>query len=146
MANEENLKKGKATQFRSGEEAARNGEKGGKASVASRRRKKSMQQKMKLLLALKPGKEQLAMLNSLGVSDDDADNEMMMLVAMLQAAIEDRDTKAFDRIMDIIGKSVQREELALKKKALAKQEKPNEGKTGDLINGLLEQDHTEDNE
>lgn len=37
MANEENLKKGKATQFRSGEEAARiNGQKGGKASGESR--------------------------------------------------------------------------------------------------------------
>lgn len=37
MANEENLKNGVATQFRSGEEAARNGSKGGKASGKSRR-------------------------------------------------------------------------------------------------------------
>lgn len=39
MANNENLRKGELTQFRSGEEAARNGQKGGKASGAARRQK-----------------------------------------------------------------------------------------------------------
>ena len=50
MANEENLKKGKATQFQSGEEAARNGQKGGVASGASRRRRKAMRQTVNTLL------------------------------------------------------------------------------------------------
>ena len=50
MANEENLKKGEAPQFKSGEEAARNGQKGGVASGASRRRKKAMRQTVNALL------------------------------------------------------------------------------------------------
>lgn len=39
MANEQNLKNGAKTQFKSGEEAAKNGAKGGKASGKARRRK-----------------------------------------------------------------------------------------------------------
>lgn len=39
MANEQNLKNGAATQFKSGEEAAKNGAKGGKASGKARKRK-----------------------------------------------------------------------------------------------------------
>ena len=42
MANDENLKNGIATQFRSGEEAVRNGRKGGIASGESRRLKAKM--------------------------------------------------------------------------------------------------------
>ena len=38
MANEQNLKNGAKTQFKSGEEAAKNGAKGGKASGKARRR------------------------------------------------------------------------------------------------------------
>jgi hypothetical protein len=39
MANEQNLKNGAATQFKSGEEAAKSGAKGGKASGKARKRK-----------------------------------------------------------------------------------------------------------
>ena len=46
MANEENLKHGKDSQFRSGEEAARNGQNGGIASGKSRRRKKAMKERL----------------------------------------------------------------------------------------------------
>lgn len=53
MANEKNLEKGKATRIRSGEEAARKGRKGGKASGASRRRHKSLQETM-LMIAKQP--------------------------------------------------------------------------------------------
>ena len=52
VANNENLEKGKATQFRSGEEAARNGSKGGIASGAARRRKKSLKEAADLYLSL----------------------------------------------------------------------------------------------
>ena len=44
MANEKNLENGKLTQFRSGEEAAKNGQKGGIASGVARRRKRSMKE------------------------------------------------------------------------------------------------------
>lgn len=50
MANNENLRKGELTQFRSGEEAARNGQKGGKASGAARRRKADFRKTLNLLL------------------------------------------------------------------------------------------------
>lgn len=45
MANEENLKKGELTQYRSGEEAARNGKKGGQASGKARRQKKGVERR-----------------------------------------------------------------------------------------------------
>jgi hypothetical protein len=52
MANGENLKKGKRSQFKSGEEAAKNGRKGGVASGKSRRRKKAMKERLKEALDL----------------------------------------------------------------------------------------------
>lgn len=52
MANNANLEKGKATQFKSGEEAAMYGSKGGKASAAKRREKKTMEQSLQILLNL----------------------------------------------------------------------------------------------
>lgn len=51
MANEENLKKGKATQFKSGEEAARNGKKGGEASAKARAERKTLKEELLLLLS-----------------------------------------------------------------------------------------------
>lgn len=120
MANEENLIRPEDLTSKELRERAK---KGGKASVAARRRKKDMKAKMKLLLSLKPTQNQSAILDALGIPEEDADNEMLMLVAMFQATVEDRDTKAFDKVMDILGKTTQREELALKKKALRSQNK-----------------------
>ncbi len=120
MANEENLIRPEDLTSKELRERAK---KGGKASVAARRRKKDMKAKMKLLLSLKPTQNQSAILDALGIPEEDADNEMLMLVAMFQATVEDRDTKAFDKVMDILGKTTQREELALKKKALQSQNK-----------------------
>lgn len=50
MANEENLKKGKATQFKSGKNAVENGRKAGVASGVARRRKRAMRQAAAALL------------------------------------------------------------------------------------------------
>jgi len=52
MANNENLKRGAATQFRSGEEAVKNGQKGGVASGRRRRDRRSFRETMLELLAL----------------------------------------------------------------------------------------------
>lgn len=46
----ENLKKGKATQFKSGEEAAKNGKKGGIASGEAKKRKKDLRLALEALL------------------------------------------------------------------------------------------------
>lgn len=87
---------------------------GGKASGAARRRKKSMKQKMQLLLSLPAAGNDQAELAAMGVEPGDMDNEMVLIKALFLSAAEG-DTKAFDRIQDVLGKSVAREELALKK-------------------------------
>lgn len=118
MANEENLIPMDERTENEQREIAR---KGGKKSGEARRRKKDMKAKMKLLLSLQPTTSQSELLAEIGVPEEDADNEMLLLVAMFQAATEDRDTKAFDKVMDVLGKTVQREELTLKKKQFAQQ-------------------------
>ena len=52
MANNENLKRGAATQFRSGEEAVRTGQKGGVASGRRRRDRRTFRETLLELLAL----------------------------------------------------------------------------------------------
>ena len=87
---------------------------GGKASGKARRRKKSLKQKMQLLLSLPPAENDQTELSAMGVDPDDMDNEMVLVKALFIAAAAG-DTRAFDRIQDVLGKSVAREELALKK-------------------------------
>lgn len=135
LANDENLVKAEDLTSRELRERA---QKGGKASVAARRRKKDMKAKMKLLLSLKPNQSQATILDVLGVPEEDADNEMLMLVSMFQAVVEDRDTKAFSQVMDVLGKSVQREELELKKKSLKQKNTQSTGKSEKLIQSLME--------
>lgn len=50
MPNEQNLEKGVATQFKSGEQAAENGRKGGIASGESKRRRKTLKEELLLML------------------------------------------------------------------------------------------------
>ena len=111
MANEQNL-----VPFgeRSEREARELGQKGGIASGKARRRKKSMKQKMQLLLSLPAADNDQAELSAMGVDPEDMDNEMVLVKALFLAAAEG-DTKAFDRIQDVLGRTVAREELALKK-------------------------------
>lgn len=90
--------------------------KGGKASAESRKRRKNLKQKMQLLLSLPANDADATELELLGISDaDDMDNEMVVAKAMFLAAANG-DVKAFDRIQDILGKSVAREQLALEQK------------------------------
>ena len=100
-----------------------------------------MKTKMKLLLSLQPTASQSELLKALGIPEKDADNEMLLLVAMFQAATEDRDTKAFDKAMDMLGKTTQREELALKKKQFAQQSgQKNVAELPQLLQALQEDD------
>ncbi len=111
MANEQNL-----VPFgeRSEREARELGQKGGIASGKARRRKKNLKQKMQLLLSLPAADNDQAELSAMGVDPEDMDNEMVLVKALFLAAAEG-DTKAFDRIQDVLGRTVAREELALKK-------------------------------
>lgn len=142
MANEQNL-----VPFgeRSEREARELGQKGGIASGKARRRKKSMKQKMQLLLSLPAADNDQAELSAMGVDPEDMDNEMVLVKALFLAAAEG-DTKAFDRIQDVLGRTVAREELALKKQEAKKRNAPSNGKLEELISGLQEEQddlHTE---
>lgn len=84
MANEKNLEKGKATRIRSGEEAARKGRKGGKASGASRRRHKSLQETMLMVSKLPLDDIGLNRARRTGVKLDDVDEyDMTALTAVV---------------------------------------------------------------
>lgn len=142
MANEENLV---PFDERTESEQREIASAGGKASGAARRRKKSMKQKMQLLLSLPVAGNDQAELAAMGVEPGDMDNEMVLIKALFLAAAEG-DTKAFDRIQDVLGKSVAREELALKKQEAKKRNTPSNGKLEELISGLQEEQddlHTE---
>ena len=118
---------------------------GGKASGKARRRKKSMKQKMQLLLSLPAADNDQAELSAMGIDPEDMDNEMVLVKALFLAAAEG-DTKAFDRIQDVLGRTVAREELALKKQEAKKRNTPSNGKLEELISGLQEEQddlHTE---
>ncbi len=119
MANEKNLENGAPYQFRSGEEAARNGQKGGIASGAARRAQKSLKQAAKVYFAQSP------------------ELTIQIIGALVQKALEG-DVKAVDKLEDLLGETVAREELALKKKQLAQVAKADTGKTEELIAGLMD--------
>ena len=100
MANEKNLEKGKATQFKSGEEAAKNGRKGGIASGKAKRARKTLKEEL------------LAMLEV-----DDV--QTRIAAALIREAIEGNSqgsvTKAFSVIRDTIGeKPVEKSETELR--------------------------------
>ena len=142
MANERNLVPNSA---RTPSERRENASKAGIASGKARRRKKSLKQKMQLLLSLPAADTDRTELTIMGVDPDDMDNEMVLVKALFIAAAAG-DTRAFDRIQDVLGRSVAREELALKKQEAKKRNTPSNGKLEELISGLQEEQddlHTE---
>ncbi len=112
--------------------------KGGKKSGEARRRKKSMREKMKLLLSLPACDSDLAELDALGVPAEDSDNEMVILKGLfLKAAAGD--VAASKEIRNILGKDNASEELELKKKELKLKEealKPADNESSD--DGFIE--------
>ena len=103
VANNENLEKGKATQFRSGEEAARNGSKGGIASGAARRRKKSLKEAADLYLSLPvTDKRRLNKLKRRALDPEDIDNQMAMVVGLTEAATAGN-ARAAKVILEMLG-------------------------------------------
>ena len=110
------------TSEQSREEAVKNGSKGGKASAESRRRKRDMKAKMKALLELPAAANDKEQLEALGVAPEDMDNEMVLVMAMFLGAAGG-DVKAFDRVVQLLGKDIGHEELALRKRELKLKEK-----------------------
>lgn len=115
MANEENLKKGKATQFKSGEEAARNGKKGGEASAKARAERKTLKEELLILLS-------------------EGDTQKKVATALIKKAMS-RNVRAFEVIRDTIGEkpmekiitsSVDPETIAEVEKMVLGMSEPNE--------------------
>lgn len=94
--------------------------KGGIASGASRRAYRSLKQAAKAFFK-------------------ENDNAAMQLIQALYEEAANGNVKALEKLQDLIGETVQREELALKKKRIAKQDKPNIGMSEQLIAGMLEE-------
>lgn len=102
---------------RSPSEVRENGAKGGRKSGETRRRKKSMREKMKLLLSLPACDSDMDQLQAIGVDTEDSDNEMVILKGLFLKAAEG-DVQAVREIRNILGKDNSSEELVLKKKEL----------------------------
>ena len=115
--NEKNLEKGKATQFRSGDEAARiNGSKGGIASGKTRSMKSIIKQLVALPLPVEKKKE---LLNK-GIEADDVITAIGAEVVLLALS---GDLDAYDRVLAMLSEDIKHEQLALKKKELRIKEK-----------------------
>ena len=111
--------------------------KGGKASAESRRRKRDMKAKMKALLELPAAANDKEQLEALGVSPEDMDNEMVLVMAMFLGAAGG-DVKAFDRVMQLLGKDIGHEELALRKRELKLKEKAASDSNSETLSKLDE--------
>lgn len=80
----ENLKKGKATQFRSGEKAVESGRKGGINSGKSKRLKKSIAEMAKTFAALPVSTKQQKTLNDYNLASEDMVQQMLIVAAMFE--------------------------------------------------------------
>lgn len=104
MANEKNLKKGKATQFKSGEEAARNGKKGGKASGKAKREKKTIQNILTAFLDDKiEGNVQLEEIaERFGIEASSSKKELFTIVGVLNT-LKNCDLSDLEKMMKLLG-------------------------------------------
>ena len=103
MANEKNLENGKLTQFRSGEEAAKNGQKGGIASGAARRRKRSMKEAADYYLSLpETDRRRVNALLRDAVDPEDVDNQMSVVMGIADAA-KRGDARAAGVLLKMLG-------------------------------------------
>ena len=99
----------------SSEEAKRRGSNGGKKSVESRRRKRDMKKKLEFFLSLPCADNDRETLEAMGMPPEYWDNEAFLVVSLFQKAVAG-DTRAFDKIMQILGEDVASKELKLRKK------------------------------
>lgn len=80
--------------------------KGGKASAEARRKRKEMKEQLETLLTLPVASPKTKQqLKALGITEDDMNNQMQMLVAMFKKACSGAkgDVQAFLAIRDLIG-------------------------------------------
>lgn len=107
MANIENLR------VPTSEEARINGRKGGIASGESRRQKKSLRDKAKLLMSLSiQDQKELLKAQELGLNEEDIDIEMMNLIHMLNIIKKENfnSVGAFNSIKELTDDNVEKNE------------------------------------
>ena len=98
MANEQNLKP-----YRSVEEARNGGRKGGKKSGEVRRQKKSMRELMNILLELPVSDKNKATMETLGIKDEQLqNNKMLVAVGLMKRAITG-DPRAIEVMCGVAG-------------------------------------------
>lgn len=104
MANEKNLKKGKATQFKSGEEAARIGKKGGKASGKAKREKKTIQNILNAFLDdnIKGNVQLEEIAERFGIEISSSKKELFTIVSVLNT-LKDCDLNDLEKMMKLLG-------------------------------------------
>ena len=90
-----NLEKGKETQFKSGEQAAINGQKGGKASAAAQRARRTLRDELKTLLSMPTIDKDTG-------EQKESTVQEALTVALVKQALKGN-TKAFEIIRDTIG-------------------------------------------
>lgn len=92
-------------QFRSGDEAEKNGRKGGIASGAARRRKRSLKEAADLYLSLPVADTRAWNQMALdGIDAEDIDNQMAIIVGLSKRAMMG-DAKAAKVVIDMLGEN-----------------------------------------
>lgn len=105
MPNEKNLVPHQFTSDQSREEAARNGQIGGRASGVSRRRKRSLREAADLYLSMPVSdRRKWNKIAREGVEPEDIDNQMAMIIGLTQKAMAG-DARAAKIIVDLIGET-----------------------------------------
>ena len=84
MPQNENLKKGKATQFKTGEKQAEIARKGGIASGVAKRKRKALSEMAQMFADLQLNKARQKQLKEYGISDEDMTHQMALVVAMFE--------------------------------------------------------------
>ena len=104
LANEKNLKKGKATQFKSGEEAARIGKKGGEASGKAKREKKTIQNILNAFLDdnIKGNVQLEEIAKRFGIEISSSKKELFTIVSVLNT-LKDCDLNDLEKMMKLLG-------------------------------------------
>lgn len=149
MANTQNLKPIEKGGL-SNEEAKRRGSLGGKASVESRRRKKSMRESFETLFAMQAPEKYIKGFKKQGMDvPDDLTNEQALTLSMTARAIAG-DSRMVSLIMDIMGEKhsdkLREKELELKEKQANDLKSEAITRLDEILLGLREEAETSEEE
>lgn len=104
----ENLKRGRATQFSSGDEAAKNGKKGGRASARKRQERKSLAEALEIALTMPMRSGKVTPIDKVKSFDDVKEANLTVndriVVKLVQKAMNG-DAKAVELIREQIGEA-----------------------------------------